>query len=226
MADMNSPGPECPNPDWRKLLAAYADGELAGAQRRRVEAELELNPQVDDELAAQNDFSPRNSEFWSLVETPLPSAREWERVWRNVERGVDAAKPRVRQPHGRWWRRGLIAAIFAVTPTAAAAVAVGIALDRPARVEFQPVAPPAAEPIEEFFTVAKTDDVEILSIRDADQWCLVVGESPFTEPINLAGAGDVRFDGVRGDWEGQSSQPSPAGGAGAPMIFPAADRKP
>jgi hypothetical protein len=225
MAEMNAPKSDWPNPDWRKLLAAYADGELADAQRRRVEAELELSPGIAEELSAQNEFSPRNSELWSSVEPPDPTAREWARVWRNVERGIEAGKPRVREPRNRWWRRGLIAALLAVTPTAAAAIAVGVAFDRPAQVEMLPAAPAAIDPIEESFTVAKTEDVEILSIRDADQWCLVVGESPFTEPINLASAGDVRFDGVGGDWDGQAPQMQ-IGGAGAPMIFPAADRKP
>ena len=214
-----------PKSDWRKLLAAYADGELAESQRRRVEAELELSPGIAGELSAQDEFSPRNAELWSSVEAPAPSAREWARVWQNVEHGLDAGKPRVQVPRNRWWRRGLVAVLLAVTPTAAAAIAVGIALDRPAQVELDPAGPPAIQPIEEPFTVAKTEDVEILSIRDADQWCLVVGESPFTEPINLASAGDVRFDGVGGDWDGQAPQRQ-IGGAGAPMIFPAADRKP
>ena len=222
---MSAPKPERRNEDWRKLLAAYVDDELAEPERRRLESRLESDSDLADELALQIEYLPRNSEFWAGVQPAAPSEDAWAKVWKNVERGIDEQRPRVRGPRNRWWRRGLLAAVLAVTPTAAAAVAIGLAIQPPAAVNPQ-VAPTEPESIEEPFAVATINDVEILSVRDADASCLVVGESPLNEPITLANSTDVRLDSLPPDWDGQIPQAELGGGAGAPMIFPAADRKP
>lgn len=222
---MNAPKSERPSADWRQMLAAYADGELAECDRMRVESWLRMNPSMAEELSAQNEFSPRNSDYWSSVDPPNPTQSAWAAVWNKVERGIDNFQPRVQPHRTQWWRRGLIAVVLAITPTAAAAVLVGVAMNQQSAVE-TPVSPRTGESIDEPFTVATTSDVEILSVRDADAPFLVVGDAPLNEPVSLANADEVRLDGIRPDWDGAVPNVQLGGGAGAPMVFPALNRKP
>ncbi len=221
---MNAANSDWSETDWRQLLAAYADGELAESDRSRVESWLELHPRLAVELSAQNEFSPRNAELWSSLHPPAPSAQTWSQVWNRVERGIDSAKPTVHPPRNHWWRRGLFAAAVMLVPATAAAIMIGIEVNRPGLM--QPAVEPAPpNPFEEPFAVATNDDVEILSVRDADARFLVVGDIPFDEPLTLADPADVRLQAVHPDAEGNLPQVQMGGDAGAPMVFPATFRK-
>jgi hypothetical protein len=222
---MNSAKPEWADSEWRRLLAAYADDELDAYQRARVDAYLANHPDAVRDFNAQRDLSPRNVEFWAAVEPPAPSSRAWDRVWSGVQGGESRRPPQRPIWPNRWMRRGLMALAMAITPAAAAAVVLAVSLDRPAAPE-QGVQLPDSESTEETLIVARTSDVEIRSIRDADAPLLVVGDPPWTQPISLATSGDVRLDGVRPDGDGMMPAAHMGDAAGVPMIFPPVARNP
>ncbi len=218
---MNIPRPEWPDSNWRQLLVAYADGELDPPQSALVESWLEKHPEAARDLKALRDLSPNNFEFWSAVEPPVPSRESWAMVWNGVRRQPVRNRATPRTNYNRWWRRGLLALALAVSPAAAAAVVLAVSdVSEPGDRRSE------LESVDETFVVAANSDVEILSVRDADVPCLVVGEPPLKTPIALAASGDVRLDGVRPDWDGTVPTAHMGDGANAPMIFPQVARNP
>ena len=71
-----------PTPDDlpRELLAAYADGELDGPSRDRVECWLADHPEGLGEVQSQRSFSPANAGLWDRARPPEPSEQEWARA--------------------------------------------------------------------------------------------------------------------------------------------------
>lgn len=221
---MNTLQPEWADSDWRRLLVAYADGELDAQQRLRVDRWLECHPEAVRELRAQRDLSPNNFDFWTAVEPPVPSNRAWGNVWQGVHAHPPQPSSHGRTWPNRWLRRGLLALAMAFTPAAAAAVVIAVTFDRP--IAPGPAQMPVSDSAEETFVVAATEDVEIQSVRDADLQCMVVGEAPLKSTLTLATSGDVRLDGVRPDWDGMVPNAHMGDGANVPMIFPQVARNP
>lgn len=219
---MNTPKPEWADSDWRRLLVAYADGELDAEQRLRVDRWLERHPEAVRELCCQRDLSPNNLDFWSAVEPPVPSCQAWAKMWEGVQ--GQPLRPSARVWPNRWLRRGLLALALAFTPAAAAAVLIAVTFDSPTAPNVGQM--PVIDSVEESFVVATTDDVEIHSVRDADLQCMVVGEAPLKSSLTLATSGDVRLDGVRPDWDGMVPNAHMGDGANVPMIFPQVARGP
>jgi hypothetical protein len=221
---MNSAKPEWADSDWRRLLVAYADGELDAQERGRVDRWLESHPEAARELRAQRALSPNNLDFWAAVEPPVPSSQAWAKMWEGVHAQPHQPNSRGRVWPDRWMRRGLLALAMAFTPAAAAAVVIAVTFDRP--IAPNPAGQPVGDSAEETFLVATSNDVEIQSVRDADLQCMVVGEAPLKSSLTLANSGDVRLDGVRPDWDGMVPNAHMGDGANVPMIFPQVARNP
>jgi len=194
---------------FQEQLAAYADGELDAAGRARVEAWLAEHPEARVELEALRRLSRRNQKLWVASSGPTPSEASWARLFTRVQHalarpGADpvAAPPPARRPR----RLGLM-----VSLAAAAAVAVAV---------FVPPPPTPVGPAdEEAYAVASDDDVEIVSIQDADAQLLVVGLPPLPGPIVLASANDVTLDKVEQDSDGMKPKILMEPGPVAPMII-------
>jgi hypothetical protein len=170
---------------WPPLLAAYADGELDAAGRARVEDWLAAHPDARADLDAQVRLGPRGP-LWEASAAPDPGPAAWDAVLARVRREVDARGPsRPRRP----WARGLMVAL-----PAAAAVLAAVHLSRPPA----PPRPPAEAP----WPVTTADDVEILSIQEADAGMLVVGAPPLVGRLTLASAADVNLIGVEAGDDG------------------------
>ncbi len=76
-------------------------------------------------------------------------------------------------------------------------------------------------PVDDDFPVLNPNDVEIISVSDADSGGLIVGELPLHEPMVTADAGDIRFGVIRAEEDGvvpyvRVSAP----GSNAPIITP------
>jgi hypothetical protein len=167
-------------------LAAYADGELDPAARVRVQDWLCDHP----EAAGAVDATRRLQRAWRATTPDDPGEAAWGRVLGQIETRVAAERSRSKRVLGR------IARI--VLPLAgAAAVLFALTLHRP-------VTPPAVvqpEPID-VLPVASAEDIEIISMDDADRTALVVGKPPLWEPMVLVSPGDTSEIHVQPDTDG------------------------
>lgn len=207
---MTGPRPDDLPPE---LLAGYADGELCGQDRARVERWLADHPEARELLEGQEALSPNNTEFWSAVRPPEPSVAKWA----EVRDGVQANAPRPS-------RRGWIALIGAVGLMATAATLLFAlpALYRPARVDPHslPAPLPPAED-DEPFAMAGADDVRIVSLPESAAGLLVVGHHPLGDTdLVLARADEIEFHGVGSDLAGRFPEvPTDPAADDPPMIW-------
>jgi hypothetical protein len=197
-----SGGPTRPTPE---KLAAYADGELPGPERARIEASLDNCPEALAELESLRKLSC----LCRRTTAPEPPADAWDATLARVHAALPA-------PRSLPWRRPARRPVFPVFTAAAAAVAV-VLLGRsfwpapqvPLRVN--PV-PGLAGPVD----LADSRDVEIISMDGDDTGRLLVGRPPVPEDLVLAGQGDVtlvRMEPFEGAMPAMRQD-------GAPIIFP------
>lgn len=182
-----------------ELLAAYADGELAPADRARVERWLLDHPEARDVLEAQESLGPGNTELWQGAEPPAPSAGQWRAVFREVH--STTCRPAVR-------RRRPWAGPAALVATAALVLLTVPTGNRPQ----PPPTPRPAVPIvaaapdvdDEPIEMARADDVRIVSLPEAAAKLLVVGEHPLHDPaVVLAKVDEMEFFGMGSDHAGR-----------------------
>jgi hypothetical protein len=192
------------NPDkgpTPEQLAAYADGELADAERAAIEAWLQHEPSAAAEVEAQR----RLTQTWRDAEPPQPSEETWAGMYQKIEAGLNAPVPGAKNA---WPRRLLVSA--ATLGAAAAAVFLLVLL----RDGYQPL-----PPVEEPYAVVSAKDVAILCINGDDTGCLVAARPP----IDLIGEQELatpndaevlnrepHIDGILADMRFQ---------AGAPMLI-------
>ncbi len=168
-------------------LAAYADGELTPAERKRVEDWLNRRPRRWADVEAHRDLADLFRATWPADPT--------EAAWADAER-------RIRQRLGPVARHRPWAAPLAYTPAlipvAAAVALVMLWLGRP----------PAPDPwganadAPDTYPVMDRHDVEILSMAPGDVGALVVGEHPLSEPVVPASIGDVHITSINWAREG------------------------
>lgn len=204
---MTGPGdrlPDHPPPEW---LAAYADGELDPVAHARVEAWLADNPDARAELDTQRRLSGKNVKLWRAAAPVNPA----EGSWAHVLAGVRDALANPPQPAAvRPTRWAVVAALAGLAATLVAAIAL-----RP------PPAPPVAPapPPVDAFAVATDDDIDIISLPEADATLLVVGKSPLDGPILLAAAADLELVSVAKDTDGMMPTVQMQAGPNSPMII-------
>ena len=200
---MNAPDPS-PDRRWTRLLAAYADGELDAPTRARVEDYLAANPDARADLDAQRRLGPRGP-LWRASAAPDPGPAAWDAVLSRVRREAEAHR---RTAPRRSWARGLMVAL-----PAAAAVLAAVYLSRP---------PAPTGPAEAPWPVVGEDDVEIISLQEADAGLLVIGAPPLAGRLTLASAADVNLIGVDAADDGTLPHAQwPDGPDDAPMVLPA-----
>lgn len=160
-------------PPRAEELAAYADGELAPLDRKRIEAWLAEHP----ESAAEVKKIQHLRQTFRDTAAPEPSESGWAAVLERITRGLSRAKERQRQrANGARYVRLAGAALAATLLLAISFRAVWHSQSHGAR----PVLP-----------VALATDVDIISVEAADAGALVVGELPLHSPIVLASPGDI-----------------------------------
>lgn len=185
---MNKPLPDEPD---RRLLAGYADGELDGVTRARIERWLDANPDAIADLHDQEELSVHNDEYWQAVAPPMPTEREWRQTLGAITAAVDHPVP-----SHHWLGRA-----FAMTAAASVLIVAILALDRqrssvPNLLEEMAVLPAILSDDSEdlIFRVATADDVELIQLPEAAADLVVVGRHPITDiPLLLAAAGDVQL---------------------------------
>jgi hypothetical protein len=186
-------------------LAAYADGELHGADLAAVEAWLDACPQARAEVEALRQLACQCRR--TAAREPAPE------VWDAVLNQVHAAFPP--RPRPLPFRRPTGWPVLPTVAAAAAAVFAAVLVGR----AFWP-APPANPTIPVTLTgplnLADARDVEIISINGDDTDNLLVARPPVRGSLQLAGPGDVtsvgyeKFEGVVPDFRRDA----------APMILP------
>jgi hypothetical protein len=153
-------------------LAAYADGELAWADRAAVEAWLAR----DAGAAAEVESLRRFTQAWRDAAPPPPGPEAWSVVRNRIEAGLHT--PPAPAANRRWPGRLLLGAAAAALGAAAAAV-LALALSHAGRV---PPGPPEQSPpvalAEEPYPVVDPEDVVIVSICGCDTGCLVAARPP------------------------------------------------
>jgi anti-sigma factor RsiW len=180
-------------------LAAYADGELHGAERAAVEAWLDVCPQARADVEALRRLACQ----CRRTSAPEPSLDAWDAVLNRLHTALPS-DPRP-LPFPRPTYRPLV-------PAAAAAAAVILAAALGRVLWTTPQAPPAAPTtLTESLELADARDVEIISIERNDAETLLVGQAPVREALLLAGPNDVTFEGV---------VPGLRRNGAAPIIFP------
>jgi hypothetical protein len=188
----------------REELAAYADGELAGADRARVQEWLIANPDAAAEVA-----DLRRLDWLYRTTAPVePDEQTWANVFQRIERAAEQPS-RPRQPLLRRIVRVLV-------PLTAAAVVLLMVSLQPA-----PLRQPLAERIEPF-PVASADDVEIISLADADQRSLLIGRPPLFEPMVLGRPNDMSDLDIRPDTDGMVPTVRPIEGGSVVIVAPLA----
>jgi anti-sigma factor RsiW len=178
------PSGEPPSPEE---LAAYYDGELTAADRRRVEDWLADHPEAAAELRRLR----RLEALWQAAAPAEPTSSAWAGVLRGIEQGVSpvrGARPSARAP-----RRAGLALV-----AAASAAVVLLALALGGRHPPAPLPPP-----QEPFPVASDADVEIVSVDADGAAAVLVGGLPLRHPIVLMAPGDVALRSVERDRDGQ-----------------------
>jgi anti-sigma factor RsiW len=159
-------------------LAAFADGELAGEERTRVERWLAEDPTA----AAEVDGWRRLAGLWREASPPEPAPAAWDQTLSRIEAALPASRRPAARP--RPWRT------WALLVAAAALVGV-LLLGRPFPGTRPVISPDGSE--EGTLPVAGPQDVTILSMDACDTDALVVGQPPVTGDINLAEHGDVQL---------------------------------
>ena len=165
----DSPSIWKPSPE---LLAAFVDGELYGAEAKRVEAYLAEHPEAQADVADQR----RLERLWDRTTPAEPGRAAWQRTLDRIFAG-----PRRIEPRSRRWR------LFAAAAALAAAIALVVwsgmsGIRTPAPVQPLPV--------------AQTSEVEIVRIDGDDVGAIVVGRLPLVGVLELASAGEIEVIGM------------------------------
>jgi anti-sigma-K factor RskA len=202
---------ECPGPED---LTAYVDGELDLIARLHVERWLACDPEATREVDAQRYLC----ELWRATAPSDPSPADWAEAARRSASRRFSARPRRLVS---WLAPPRLNLHRAATAALAATVLLAIILGP------LPSRPKPMPPVDEDFPVLNPNDVEIISVSDADSGGLIVGELPLHEPIVTADAADIRFGVMPGDEDGgvpyiRVSAP----GSNAPIITPWPPRGP
>jgi hypothetical protein len=229
-----------PNDFSRELLAAYADGELDGDARARVERWLTDNPDARGELNAQRALSPANTGLWERAEPPQPPEGQWVRQLRAIEArlGEPLAAPRGRA--GIWAVVGLAAAMGLAASVAW--LAFGPAPPPPPTDQFAPAEqvqnlPRAPLPRESalgtprpedplagltVLAVANDDDVVLDRVPEFPAGWLPVGRNPLQGLLSLASEEELLLAelGPSAAWPTGTPKMTTAPGD-APMIYAA-----
>jgi hypothetical protein len=170
-----------------ELLIAYVDGELDNLQKDSLETWLESHPEAQEDIRDYRHLS----RLWQDTAPHGPADARWAAVLTRIEHRLAAEVSSPAQetnPGGHFWpalrRAGLIAASLA-----ACFFLITWALQR---VPQPTPSPERTQP----FPVASDQDVEILSIDDADVVTLPVGEPPVPGPLILASGGDIVLESV------------------------------
>jgi hypothetical protein len=172
-----------PSPDE---LAAYADGELRGAARARVQAWLVGHPEAAGEVAAVRSLD----RLCRAAGPSLPDEAAWAKVFQSIEQQTEQDR---RRPTAAWRRLARV-----LIPLSGAAAILLVFLFHQAGKHQSPVAPEPVEP----FPVASIDEIEIISMDDADRHALVIGKPPLSEPMVLVAAGDTSEIHIQADVDG------------------------
>jgi len=212
---------------WQQLLAAYVDGETTEIERHLVETWLRKNPELNAELRAQQQFSPANQSLWSGLAPPLPAEERWQTVLPQIEQAVfPGIEPktgsRARRPGLRRFFWPGFFALVGVT-TAAAVLFALLPLGR----NHPPVQPRTEdENTESVYSVASSQDVDIISVRPNDWPHVVVGEQPVPDSMTFVSAADVKFHGLQPDGDGMMPHVQSGENSGMPMVFAPLSRAP
>jgi anti-sigma factor RsiW len=190
MTDKWCCGGEPPSPEQ---LAAFADGELCGAEARRVAAWLALHPDARDEV----EWLRRLDGLCASAAPREPCAAAWARTFARLQKALPCkARSKRRRPY-----------LIGFASVAAAAATLFVVMGRGPR----PVAPTSAD---DSFVVAEGQDVTFVRMDAADASALVVGRPPADGDFELARLGDVnvlrvepREDGQWGDWRPDGEAP-------------------
>ncbi len=211
MSEPNENGEELPP----RLLAAYADGEVAPEERARIESWLSDHPEAAAEVDAQRSLA-------RLYEENPPSApteEKWRVVLAEVEREVNKPRPQPARPPRRW-PRYLLNAGYA-SALVAACVLLTVALWSP------PPAPRSTEPskngpiagAEAPLVIASSDDIRILSMDDADRNALIVGDPPVRANLELLGPDEIKINQLERTDDGRIGTVWSSRDVGSPMII-------
>lgn len=190
-------------------LAAYADGELHGADRAAVEAWLDACPQARAEVEALRHLACQ----CRRTAAPEPSPEVWETALNRLHAAL-APVPEALPPR-RTARRLALPTVGA----AAAAVLAGLLFGRafwPAEPPSRPTGRVTPAVLTGPLNLADSRDVDIISIGGDDTDNLLVALPPVRGALQLAGPGDVtsvgfdQFEGVVPDFRRDS----------APIVLP------
>jgi hypothetical protein len=203
---MNAGG-STPTPE---KLAAYADGELHGAERAAVEAWLDVCPQARGEVEALRHLACQ-CRHTAAAE---PSAEVWETVLSNVYAALPSGSGPIRLPAPR--RRRLVPALGAAAAVFAV-VFVGQAIPW-SRSTSKPIVPTPV-PLKQPLSLVSAHEVDIISIDEDDSRSLLVGRVPVRDAMVLAGPDDVTNVGVQAF---QGVTPTLRQNGDAPIIVPIA----
>jgi len=163
-------------------LAAYADGQLQGPDRDRVEGWLSHHGDAAGEVESYR----RLAQLWETTSAPEPPPAAWNRTLDRIKERVPGKR---RSLFGLFWPG--LGGLGAV-----AAVLLAVLLARPFGPRL-PVPDPANDPGEEVpFPVASPQDVTIISMDVGDIDFLVVGQPPMEIlHLDLATHDDVKLVG-------------------------------
>jgi hypothetical protein len=185
-------------------LAAYADGELKGIARERVQSWLIEHP----EAAADVDAIRSLDRLCQGATPSEPSETSWTTVLQRIEKQVEQG----RRQCAAAGRPRLLRIL--VPLTAAAAVLLAVFVHQ--RASRETISGESLEPL----PVATADDIEIISMDDGDRSALVIGKPPLFEPMVLVAAGDTSEIHIQPD-SGDGMKPSiarPVDGMATTMI--------
>lgn len=173
---------------------AFFDGELSPEEQAEVEQSLASSPELQADLEAWSQLQQLCDE----VAIEEPSQVKWEASLSEVRKKItgSSSTSQPRQPASFPW----LLALAGVAAAAVVMVGVGVLFWNPAGApensgEKPQAVPVIAEEEDEFFgeemVIAGATDVEIISMEDYDVDALVIGEPPLSEPMLLAGPGDI-----------------------------------
>jgi hypothetical protein len=196
----------------RELLAAYADGELDGPSRDRVEHWLADHPDGLGEVQAQRALSPANAGLWERALPPDPSEGAWalarnEIVRRLASSSSTPATPE--RPARRWRGAWALAGLAAAGVAAAAAVWLALGPGLPSKTNNDPdtrdeagasnvaphprmvilaPAPHSTDAIDGFaiLPIATDDDVVLERVPEFPAGWLPIGRHPLEGTMALA----------------------------------------
>jgi anti-sigma factor RsiW len=177
-------------------LAAYADGELDTASRRRVGEWLAEHPEAAAEVKAFG----RLRQLSRTVAPPEPTEAQWAAVLSRIAADLPAAPAKLGllANLGRFRTAAAVLLGLALAAGAAAVVVLVLGPFRPAPL---PGGPHPDLDLETPLPLVSAGDVEIISMDGADLKALVVGEPPLRSDVKLVCAKDVEEIHIEDNWE-------------------------